>query len=688
MARSAIALPETRLGDGEERLLRWLERYPFQRAQDLVVALAPWQKRTAVYARLSALERLTLLEVLRPGAASGKRVYHLRPLGTLVCDQLAAEANPENQEKRVRWERWGRQGHSQVIREEREKLVRLLPRLPVYFLLQDMFNGLIMNASSALTSQGRHARMVQWNWLRDYSHTFAFLREPSLRLRVEGALAWCLRFTSVGPQPESLDHAPLAEGWYTLLFLHCPIDEIRLIRTRLDRLLRWRESAERTAIYSHMPPLLVLATTERQAEWWHQAAEQVAARLHVNRPLGVLTCLPQSAEAWANGWHLPWRRLGTKEPCHLQEILQPLPAPAVPELLPSLGSSAEDLRFVAQHKENKPLLLLSSRTRRSSYALTQVRTTGKIPPASAGRLNKEDTAPTHEYRLASVHLTPRHWEMLRLCFAHQLLSRENFCHLLVLSRTTVNLLLADLRRADYLVDTETSIGERWQLGEAGLRLLSRLASCHVHRLIHFPLDEGAQLIQRGVPGLLHQIQHTASVYAFFSSLSQALATLSNTRLRWWETGVLSERHFTYREKVYRFRPDALASVQLGERSVRFWLEWDRGTMTPGNLQTKFATYAMYLASREWASSSPYVPALLCVAPDIAQERRLAQVATQLLTQVPSAFRFYTTTASLLATRGVLEPVWQQVVLSGQQTSEENWRRVAVFDERTLRGFLE
>jgi hypothetical protein len=35
-------------------------------------------------------------------------------------------------------------------------------------------------------------------------------------------------------------------------------------------------------------------------------------------------------------------------------------------------------------------------------------------------------------------------------------------------------------------------------------------------------------------------------------------------------------------------------VQLGERSLRFWLEWDRGTMKLQDLQLKFATYAMYL----------------------------------------------------------------------------------------------
>ena len=151
------------LEGGDERILHWLERYPFQRAQDLVVALSPWESRSRVYERLAALAQRVLIEQLHVGVASGKRVWHLSPLGISVCDQLAVQSRRANQERCARWEH---SGNAQVVRDEREKLVRLLPRLPVFFLLQDVVNGLVMHASSALTDQGRRARMVQWNWLR------------------------------------------------------------------------------------------------------------------------------------------------------------------------------------------------------------------------------------------------------------------------------------------------------------------------------------------------------------------------------------------------------------------------------------------------------------------------------------------------------------------------------------------
>lgn len=147
---------------------------------------------------------------------------------------------------------------------------------------------------------------------------------------------------------------------------------------------------------------------------------------------------------------------------------------------------------------------------------------------------------------------------------------------------------------------------------------------------------------------------------------------------WWETGVIAERHFAFREKTYQFRPDAQASVQLDVRTFRFWLEWDRGTMTPKDLRVKFATYAMYLASREWARSSPSLPALLCVTPDIAQERRLTEAALARLVQVPAAFCLYTTTASLLLTQGILQPIWRQVLLPDQQPLSHTPLRVDLF----------
>ena len=60
------------------------------------------------------------------------------------------------------------------------------------------------------------------------------------------------------------------------------------------------------------------------------------------------------------------------------------------------------------------------------------------------------------------------------------------------------------------------------------------------------------------------------------------------------------------------------------------LEWDCGTMNICDLAIKFASYAHYIASREWTREGARLPLLVCVASDIAQERRMQRVAQAML----------------------------------------------------------
>ena len=94
---------------------------------------------------------------------------------------------------------------------------------------------------------------------------------------------------------------------------------------------------------------------------------------------------------------------------------------------------------------------------------------------------------------------------------------------------------------------------------------------------------------------------------------------------------MCERRYRVGEQWYNLRPDALAEYRVGQQQMRFWLEWDRGTMNVRDLAVKFTSYAHYIASREWAREHSMLPVLVCVAPDIAQERRMQRVAQARLT---------------------------------------------------------
>src|SRR5260370_24293656 len=102
--------------------------------------------------------------------------------------------------------------------------------------------------------------------------------------------------------------------------------------------------------------------------------------------------------------------------------------------------------------------------------------------------------------------------------------------------------------------------------------------------------------------------------------------------------MVCERRYRVGEKWYNLRPDALAEYRVGPRQMRFWLEWDRGTMNVRDLAVKFTSYAHYIASREWARESSMLPVLVCVAPEIAQERRLQLMAKARLTSSPGFVR--------------------------------------------------
>jgi hypothetical protein len=86
----------------------------------------------------------------------------------------------------------------------------------------------------------------------------------------------------------------------------------------------------------------------------------------------------------------------------------------------------------------------------------------------------------------------------------------------------------------------------------------------------------------------------------------------------------------------------LSEYRVGERRLRFWLEWDRGTMNARDLTIKFASYAHYLASREWAGEGAKPPWLLCISPEPAQERRIQRVAQASLLSITELVLWTTT----------------------------------------------
>ena len=123
----------------------------------------------------------------------------------------------------------------------------------------------------------------------------------------------------------------------------------------------------------------------------------------------------------------------------------------------------------------------------------------------------------------------------------------------------------------------------------------------------------------------------------------------------------------------------IADLQQQLILERTWLEWDRGTMNVRDLAVKFTSYASYIASREWARERSMLPVLVCVAPDIAQERRMQRVAQARLTSPPGLV-VWTTTRVLLDGQGPLAPIWlQSRPQSSQAAQSGSALRQCLFD---------
>lgn len=118
---------------------------------------------------------------------------------------------------------------------------------------------------------------------------------------------------------------------------------------------------------------------------------------------------------------------------------------------------------------------------------------------------------------------------------------------------------------------------------------------------------------------------------------------------------------------------------MGQQHLQFWLEWDRGTMNVRDLAIKFSSYAHYLASREWAREYSLLPVLVCIAPDIAQERRVQRVAQVRLAHA-TGLVLWTPTEVLLQEHGPLAPIWLQGVSQPSQASPpEDSHRQCLFN---------
>src|SRR6266487_3233244 len=620
------------LSDIDWRLLHWLLHYPLQRADDLEVGVARWASRATVYRHMQALEAKGLVESVLPKTpGTGKRLYHLSNLGLHL---LARHVNRPARKLAQSWQ------------ADEAGLLRLLPRLTTLLVLQEVVNGLVTHAADAMATQGRRPRLVRWNCQRDVTHRFLY-REQSMRFFADSLIALCIRTQQ--------DDGSVLDKWYGLFMLSTELDDERLMRLRLERLLCWRESPERWSSYQHMLPVLILAKSPRQRDHWQRAVEATTLKLRFDPLTGALACLHLSESAYVNPWLLNWRTLSTDMSCHLQGLLRPLPHAAFPSSVRL--EEGEDEEREARSPSSASVTTVSAGTHSRLGHLVVGDLANRAAHVRQVGLEEQEII-----ALLGLRLTPCQWSILSLLLAHPLLSDEELAELLSLQRKSVRCSLYELHQLGCLEPILTEVGKRWHLRGSGLHMIATACHMQIRNIAISPentaVTEMPTEVQRGENWLLQHIRHTAGIYGFFASLAQAARREPGQALCWWETGAMCERRYRVGEQWYNLKPDALAEYRVGTQQMRFWLEWDRGTMNVRDLAVKFTSYAQYIASRKWARERSTLPRLFCVAPDIAQERRMQRVAQARLTPTPGVV-LRTTTEVLLKELGPLAPIWLQ-----------------------------
>jgi hypothetical protein len=382
-----------------------------------------------------------------------------------------------------------------------------------------------------------------------------------MRFFADGLIALCIRTQQ--------DDGRVLDKWFGLLILTTELDDERLMRMRLERLLCWRESLERWSIYQHMLPVLILANSLRQRDHWQRAVEATALKLRLEPIAGALACLPILESTSANPWLLNWRKLATDGFCHLQDLLKPLPHAAFPPSLWLEEGEDEELNARSPARASAATLSSGTPTRLSRLMVGNLAERA----AQVSQVAQDELDEREVIALLGLRLTPCQWDILRLLLAHPLLSDEELADLLGLQRRSVRCSLYELHQLGCLEPIATEVGKRWHFCGRGLRLITATNRLHISNIATISDDaakrETSALLQRGEAWLLQCIQHTAGIYGFFTRLAQSARREPEQALCWWETGVVCERRYQVGEQWYNLKPDASAEYRVGATAYTF-----------------------------------------------------------------------------------------------------------------------
>jgi DNA-binding MarR family transcriptional regulator len=203
-------------------VLFWLLKHPYQRGSDLAFVFQV--HGSTIWRHVQRLTARALVQSVTPPGTTINRpeaVYYLTTAGIERVANLVGSTDASSL--------------ARMWQASEGDLLRLLPRLASYLLLQETILKLIADAPRQLASPGGYPAAIRWHWQRDYRHTFE-RKKKQIACRADGAVVFRRRPLKQATEEER------TESWYCVLFLIDPgfhgSEDLHLMRERLEQLLR------------------------------------------------------------------------------------------------------------------------------------------------------------------------------------------------------------------------------------------------------------------------------------------------------------------------------------------------------------------------------------------------------------------------------------------------------------------
>ena len=562
-------------------------------------------------------------------------------------------------------------------------LTRLRRRLPavlavqsfVFALLRQIQQGTVaLPRTDSKAERSRFPAQLMWDWVRDPVLHYHWRARP-MTVHVDAAVQLRVRLEMGKQDEEESLHRAVPGAEYALAVLYDGgLAEARDLRRMLLQFMQCREALAEEGRGRCLPPLLILTPDARRAVLWQALALQLTTERWLTHPLiggavvwaaenGAGSC--DSRDTFDAPDHIwrdhTWRSLAQPVACDLASLI-------------TTGATSIDPPSWSTIIER----VTSS-------------TVQRVQRSDNRRQALEKAA--HREALGATDIAARNLSVLQLLYVHPLLSAEELAAALSVETASSERYLRHLREARLVTQRQFALSEpalmlggktpapiqqRYALSAQGfavvtmcvqgpgwrriVRTVGDLRASATQRL-NLGRDIRYQRYQRDMQLLARTPDHTAGVYGFFALLHATARTACRSgylhALVWWETGRACMRRYREGSGWHAIWPDGAGEYRADGHRMRFWLEWDRGTMGRRDLIAKFAAYARYLRSREWrVDGNEPVPELLIVTSDVAQQTRVTAALSATFRYAPGLSVSVTSRAALAA-QGPLAPIWRR-----------------------------